>query len=177
MTLYLFRHAAVEDKYRGCYNGHIDIPISKEGLKEAKECFKTIEDINFDAIFCSTLQRAKQTLKSFSLKKEAVFSDLLREKSWGRHEGKSYDEVVAMEGASYENFEQWIKDLDGESYEDFTKKISQFLSQIKLLKADNILLVSHAGVIYTLIHLIKKCSLEEAFGINISYGDYYELNL
>ena len=177
MTLYLFRHAAVEERYRGCYNGHLDIPASSEGLKEAKERFKTLESVDFDAVFCSTLQRAKQTLQSFSLEKEVVFSDKLREKSWGRHEGKSYDEVVLMEGCSYENFDQWIEVLDGEPYKDFRENIVQFLSQLKCVKGENILVVSHAGVIYNLIHLIKKISLEEAFHINLSYGDYYLLKL
>lgn len=176
MRLYLFRHAAVEDAYRGRYNGHIDLSASVEGLDQAKQHFKELQTVQFDAVYCSTLQRAKQTLDVFGLQQEIFFSDLIREKSWGRHEGKSYDEVVAMEGKSYENFRQWIELLDGESYESFIQKIGQFLTELEVLNRENILVVTHAGVIYTLIHLIKHISLEEAFNCNTPYGNYYILD-
>ena len=177
MTLYLFRHAAVEQKYQGCYNGHIDINASKEGLKEAKENFETIKSVHFDAIFSSTLKRAKQTIESLGIIDNVIYSDIIREKSWGRHEGKNYDEVVAMESQSYENFYQWMEVMDGEDYQDFIDDIGDFLRKLSEESYENVLLMTHAGVIYVLVHLILGKSLEEAFNINISYGNYCKIKV
>lgn len=177
MTLYLFRHAAVEETYRGCYNGHRDIPASKEGLIEAKENFKAIKAVEFDAVYCSTLQRAKATLKALDIKQEVIYSDILREKSWGRHEGKSYDEIVEMEGVSYENFAQWLDVLDGEDYQVFIENIRLYLLALSEKPYKKIFIMTHAGIIYSIIHLLDKISLEASFAIKISYGSFLKIEL
>ncbi len=176
MKLYLVRHARVESGYVGCYNGHIDINASQDGLLEAKSNYEKLGTISFDALFCSTLQRARQTIELFDVKQDILYSDALREKSWGRHEGKTYDEVAEMECQAYENFEQWLSVLDGESVETFRQRVSSFFHTLCKQSFENVLVVTHAGVIYTLIHLLKGCSLEEAFGEQISYGEIYELD-
>lgn len=177
MTLYLFRHAAVAEAYRGRYNGHLDIPASQGGLMEAKENFQALKEIDFDAVYCSTLQRAKATLEVLQLKKEIIYRHDLREKSWGRHEGKSYDEVVDMEGREYKNFQQWLELLDGQNYQEFIENIALFLSDLAQKSYENVLLVTHAGVIYSIIHLIDKMSLESAFSTNLPYGNFYKISL
>ena len=177
MTLYLCRHGAVEDVYRGRYNGHLDIPASKAGLIEAKENFKALSDIDFDVVYCSTLQRAKATLDVLGVKQKIIYTEVLREKSWGRHEGKSYEEVVQMEARTYENFEQWLEVLDGQDHQKFIENIRQFLLSLAQNSYKNVLLMTHAGVIYSMIHLIDTIPLEEAFSINISYGNFYKISL
>jgi broad specificity phosphatase PhoE len=177
MKLYLFRHASVASNYQGCYNGHIDIPATNEGLREAKSNFQKLQPISFDALFCSPLQRARKTLESFNLEQEVSFSDLLREKSWGRHEGKSYEEIVEMEGVPYKSFSQWLDLLDGQSFEMFQKDVEKFLSSLADKEFENALIMTHAGVIYTIVYLLKQCSLEEAFGLKIPYGNFYEIDL
>jgi alpha-ribazole phosphatase/probable phosphoglycerate mutase len=170
MKITLVRHAEVIEEYQGKYNGHIDIPLSDKGKKQAIELAIKLKEENFDKIYCSDLLRARETLEAFSYKTEPIFTEFLREKSWGKHEGKSFEEIQT-EGIEYKNFEQWITSLDGENINNYQDKIQKyFYETIFEQNSENILIVTHSGVIKTLIRIIKNISLEKAFNINISYA-------
>ena len=176
MIITLVRHGEVIEAYRGKYNGHIDIGLSEHGKLQAKELAKKLKSTAFDRVYCSDLLRAKETLYEFSLTQEVIYSEQLREKSWGRHEGKSFDEIVA-EGIEYESFEQWIRVLDGESIENYKERVKEyFYETIFKQKAQNILVVTHSGLIKTLLHLTQKISLEEAFTTPLPYGSSISLD-
>ena len=173
MKIYLVRHAEVIEKYQGKYNGHIDIALSQNGKKQAKELAKKLKHIKFDKIYCSDLLRAKETLKAFNYTQKVIYSKKLREKSWGKHEGKSFDEIISQE-LTYINFEQWIKALDGENFLSYKNKIKEYFSTtiIQDTKEKNILIITHAGLIKTLISILKNISLEESFRISLPYASY-----
>ena len=173
MRLTLVRHCAVEQKYLGCYNGHIDIGLSEKGYKQAKELAKKLENENYDAVFCSDLIRAKESLKYFKNLKNIIYTDKLREKSWGEDEGKSYDEICKNKNITYESFSQWIDELGGESINEFTKRINSFFFEY-LLKAKykNILIITHSGVIKTFLSIYNKISLQDSFSQTLDYGSY-----
>ncbi len=167
MNITLIRHAEVEEKYIGCFNGHIDIDLSKQGRTEAKNLANTFYHDEFDGVFCSDLIRCKNTLKYFKQSKDAVYSELLREKSLGEHEGKKFEEL----GIKYENFGQFINSLDGERFDDFVSRVKDyFYDYLPSLGKENILVVTHAGVIRTLLCFYENITIEEAFSKNIEYG-------
>ena len=171
MKLYLVRHSEVVEKYLGRYNGHIDIPLSEKGRTDAKRLGKKLSHIRFERAFCSDLLRARQTIEAFDLSCDIVYSDRLREKSWGRHEGKNFEEIVE-EGVVYRNFEQWIDDLDGEPFERYSTRLQEYFEKVLLKQeARNVLVVTHAGVIKTLLALYGNVSVEKAFCISIPYGE------
>jgi len=172
----LVRHGEVLEEYQGKYNGHIDIGLSVNGKLQAKELGKKLKDRDFDRVYCSDLLRARETLQAFELDLEVSYTKELREKSWGRHEGKSFDEIQ-KEGIEYENFEQWIRALDGEDIDEYKEKIKHYFYKT-LLKQEskNILVVTHAGVIKTILHLTKNISLEEAFSIKLEYSSCISLD-
>ena len=170
MKITLIRHAQIDQKYQGHYNGHLDIGLSKQGYKDAKEFGKKLDCKEFDTIYCSDLKRAKETIKQFSCTQKIIYTDKLREKSWGKHEGMSFDEIISKDEIKYENFLQWIKALDGEDYESYIKRIKKFfIHQLPSTNKKNILIVTHAGVIRTLLHIFKDITLEEAFSIKVPY--------
>ncbi|MEN8302955.1 MAG: histidine phosphatase family protein [Campylobacterota bacterium] len=176
MKITLVRHSEVIKKYQGKYNGHIDIALSSKGKNDAKELAKKLQNIEFDKIYCSDLLRAKQTLAAFKLSQEPIYTNRLREKSWGRHEGKSFNEIQS-EGLEYKNFEQWISALDGEDIQKYTQRIQNYFYETLLKQqAKNILVVTHSGVIKTLLGITKNISLEEAFTINLPYSSYITLD-
>lgn len=172
MRFYFVRHSEVIEEYQGCYNGHIDIPLSEQGKEDAKVLAKKFSDIHFDKAFCSDLLRARQTIEAFQLNCEIVYTDKLREKSWGRHEGMSFEEII-KEGLEYRNFGQWIGALDGEPFESFALRVQNYFHEVLLKQeGENILVVTHAGVIKMLIALNEEISLEKAFAISLPYSGY-----
>jgi broad specificity phosphatase PhoE len=173
MRATLVRHAEVDERYKNCYNGHNDIGLSENGKIQAKEVAKKLDTMKFDAVFCSDLRRAKETLKHSSHIKDVIYTDKLREKSWGRHEGLSFDEIIAQGEIEYIDFLQWIEALDGEPYEEYINRVSGFfLEFLPSLEKENILVVTHAGVIRVLMSIIKNITLEEAFGISVKNGSF-----
>ncbi|MCW8894586.1 MAG: alpha-ribazole phosphatase family protein [Sulfurimonas sp.] len=178
MRVTLVRHSEVEKEFIGCYNGHNNIGLSENGKNQAKELAKKLDSQEFDAVFCSDLPRAKETLKHSLHVNDAIYTDKLREKSWGRHEGLSFDEIIAKGEIEYIDFLQWIQALDGEPYEEYKQRVKKFFTAyLPSLKKEHILVVTHAGVIRTLLTLKKNISLEEAFKIKIDYGDFIIENI
>ena len=177
MNITLVRHAEVDEAYHRCYNGHIDIGLSTKGKEEAKLLGKHHKEQAYDAVFCSDLQRCKQTLEAFELSVKPVYTAMLREKSWGRHEGKTFDEIIESEAFEYENFEQWINALDGEEYPAYIQRVESFFKGFLPANSyENVLVITHAGVIRVLMHLLQEISLEEAFSKSFAYSNYISLD-
>lgn len=170
MPITLVRHAEVETAYIGKYNGHIDIGLSERGKAQAQALAEKLQAQTYDEVYCSDLRRARDTLAAFSLDVEPIFTKALREKSWGRHEGKSFEEIEA-EGIKYENFTQWIEALDGERMEVFQSRVFNFLHSIEQ-RDKNILVVTHAGVIKVLQSVHNRMSLENTFYTSIGYAEF-----
>lgn len=178
MRVTLVRHCEVEERYKNCYNGHNDIGLSENGYIQAKELAKKLDALKFDAVFCSDLRRAKESIKYSLHVKNAIFTKRLREKSWGKHEGLSFDEIVAQGGIEYIDFLQWIDSLDGEAREEYIKRIEEFfLFFLPSLNKKSVLVVTHAGVIRVLMSIIKNITLEEAFGTKVKNGSLTEIEL
>ena len=176
MNLVLVRHAEVLKEYIGKYNGHIDIPLSSDGKLQAKKLALTLKDMKFDKIYCSDLTRAKETLDAFHIDAtKIIYTDRLREKSWGKHEGKSFQEIENS-GIKYIDFQQWIDALDGQNMQEYILDINDYFETTILKeKCENILVVTHAGAIRSFLSVIKNISLEETFNIKIPYGSYLKV--
>ena len=106
-----------------------------------------------------------------------IYTQALREKSWGKHEGMTFDAITKRDGLIYQDFLQWINALDGEPYDDYIERIKTFFTTtLPLTPYNNVLVVTHAGVIRVLMHLLQKIPLEEAFSINFPYSAYTTLD-
>ena len=177
MKITLVRHGEVDEKYHKCYNGHIDIGLSRKGEEQAKTVAKLLQNKEFDLVYCSDLLRAKETLRPCKQYEDVLFTKRLREKSWGKHEGMTFDEIIAAGEIRYENFPQWIEALDGEPYETYIERIKVFfLEYLPVQNANTVLVVTHAGVIRVLIALVQGLSLEEAFCIDVPYASAVEFD-
>ncbi|MBL0708133.1 MAG: histidine phosphatase family protein [Sulfurimonas sp.] len=173
MKITLLRHARVEEKYLNCYNGHIDIGLCKDGLLDAKDLAKHFKEKEFDSIYSSDLLRARETLSAFIDSDAIIYTQELREKSWGVHEGLSFEEICKQDSLKYENFGQWIEALDGESIEEFKTRVENFFFKtLASSKSKNVLVMTHSGVIKTFIALVEKIPLEEAFSYSIPYSSF-----
>jgi len=177
MRVTLVRHAEVQENYIGKYNGHIDIPLSKNGKNQAKEVAQKLSHVKFDKIYCSDLIRAKQTLEAFEIETDPIYTDKLREKSWGKHEGKSFQEIQE-EGIEYIDFEQWLLALDGEDLNSYKERVREYFYET-IFKDDcqNILVVTHSGVIKTMLGIVKDLSLEETFSIELPYSAFITIDI
>lgn len=105
-TIYLVRHGHSEGNEKGVFG--TDPELTDLGKQQATELAEQLKNLSFDAIFSSHLTRAKQTAKIIALERKIAIqtNELLREKYWGKLEGRLKKEVRQELG---ELFEKAIK--------------------------------------------------------------------
>lgn len=96
--IYLVRHGETEWNKLGKLQGQTDIPLTEDGMQQARALRAKLEGINFSAAFTSDLSRAKRTAE-IVLEGQPVAvieTPLLRESSYGTFEGSHFSEMDAF---------------------------------------------------------------------------------
>ena len=137
MNIYVLRHGQTDYNVQGKFQGQVDVPINETGKKQAKQIAKELENITFDVIFSSPLQRAIQTAKIVT-NSDVIIDNRLIERSFGKLEGKY----------SINNYEERLEEFQIESIEHLNKRVYEFINEIieKYKHCNNILLTTHACV-------------------------------
>ena len=95
--IFLFRHGETEWSLAGRHTGLTDIPLTKNGRKEAKLLAKSLKKIQFDHVLCSPLIRAKETCAIAGFESIAYYDNDLVEWNYGEYEGKTTQEIRAID--------------------------------------------------------------------------------
>ena len=119
------------------------------------------KEFNIQKIISSDLKRAKQTAEIINgeLKLPIEYTEKLREMNNGKIAGMLNEEVEKLyPGLYYNTLAIDEKYPGGESPLDFYKRIKNSFYEIinENTKLDNILLVTHSGVINIIYHIIKN---------------------
>lgn len=138
--LYFMRHGETALNRRGVFQGRIDAPLSGKGVEQASETGDHIRSIGltFDAVFCSPLGRARQTLEA-ALPDQAYQTDAsLQEIDFGSLDGTPNSENLIGPYGDY------FKRFGGESEDDACERICSALDAIMSVHAqERVLVVSH----------------------------------
>lgn len=143
MELIYLRHGQTEWNVTGRLQGRADVPLNEIGIEGAKAAGKILRKYTFDAIFCSPLIRAVDTLRYALPGAEPILDDRLAEWSFGPLEGKVFP---------WDSFrERWYfgqPPMEGvEQIEDVVARVSSFYQEKKALYPHGrILVVAHGGV-------------------------------
>jgi len=190
-TIYLIRHGEVGDSNPRRYNGHIDVPLSENGVEQIKrlavflsgEVSKRVsgkagkrESTQLKAVYCSGLERAVKSAEiiaePFGL--EPVVVDGLKERSFGEWEGMTFDEV----GEKWPDaFNAWADDplrfspIGGESTLETRERVMPAFNKIvDDHKGEEIAVVSHGGVTRVILCEMLGMPLENIFRIEQDFG-------
>lgn len=169
MKLIIVRHAETTEnrKEKGKFHGNTHGKLSKNGKQQAKKLATRLSKEQIDIIYCSDLNRAKETLKPYLKlnKVPVIYTKELREGHMGVFTGKTKDEYLAWKES--EAGKRWLSKFErkldwalpgGESSNDLKKRASRVLEKImKKEKGKNVLIMTH-GKIKTmmLVYLLKK---------------------
>lgn len=192
-NIYLFRHGRTFYNEKNIFTGWKDIPLSKNGIKDAKVLAKKLKNKKIDLAFSSDLKRAKKTLKEI-LKShrgvKVIIDKRLKERSYGKLEGKSHAMFANKEGEEdYKTLLHWhkIDHLRGKEKEDFIKAVGQ--AELKVVrrsyfvkppKGESIQMVDKrvSSFIKDLIKLMKKRKINVAISAHgnsmRSFRRYFE---
>ncbi|MBI5466420.1 MAG: histidine phosphatase family protein [Candidatus Kerfeldbacteria bacterium] len=160
VTIIFESHGTTFDNEADLSSGIFDVELSPLGEKQAQELGERHKGDNFDAIFCSDLQRSYKTAEiAFMGRSMAIIKDArLRECDYGDWTRWPKVEVEADKGnrisTPYPN---------GQSFEQTTALIKSFL--VDLLKNYNnkkVMIIGHRATQYGLENLIKGVPLKQA---------------
>lgn len=121
-------------------------PLNENGKKQAIEVGKEIRKLNIDRIYCSPIERAKDTLRLFELDKSipVIIEKRIKERNMGIYEKVPFQQLKLDEFWNY-NSDRFYPEL--ETMKNVYERISEFLNELKSSNGNNnILLVTHGGV-------------------------------
>lgn len=189
-VIFLLRHGET-DGPKKVYKGHIDVPLSNNGIEQIEKVSETLKklqkkyELNRKIILSSPLKRALKTAEilSKSLAIEFKKLDILKERSFGKWEGMTIDEIIS---AYPEDFERWRQNPakfsppDGESTLDVSVRAKKAIEEIiKGYKGYQIFITAHGGINRVILCNILNIPLENIFRIEQDFAclniiEFYE---
>ncbi|BBO74308.1 alpha-ribazole phosphatase [Desulfosarcina widdelii] len=159
--IFLLRHGSLQtaDNEKR-FIGQTDLSLSEKGRRQAKFWSRQLIDWPLDAIFCSDLQRCRETADVIAQKNRAVITPLaeFREINLGQWEGMRFDQVKQLYPDA---FAQRGRDIagfrppGGESFNDLQQRVVRVFERQVGRNDGNLLFVGHAGVNRVLLcHLL-----------------------
>ena len=163
--LLLVRHGNTELNSAERYWGHTDVRLSAAGLKQAERLRRRLADEKIGAVYSSDLSRARVTAEIIASGRhsEVITCAELREINFGELEGLTFAQVSQLYP---EVAKLWVerspklKYPGGESIEEFSNRVSQFLSRLeKHTPQETILIVAHSASLRILVSYLMGLEL------------------
>ena len=176
----LLRHGSTEQNREKIFLGQSDIPLSEDGKEEAHKAAIILSKMQMHnpIIWSSTLSRARETaiIISENTTKGIIactYLDGFQEINLGSWDGKYISEIKTRFPEEYRkrgrDILRYKQGNSSENFYDLRYRVIRTLEEV-LSKSDenqDIIIVSHAGPIRTIIAECNDISLEEAIKISI----------
>lgn len=163
MIIYLTRHGKTNQNKDHLVSGNSNhAQLIEEGKNQAEKIGKFLRDKKVDIILSSPLDRALNTAKIINkhISTKLDTSDLLREFDFGDLDGKSEEHEV-KDLLEKRRLDLSTKAPNGGSYLDLLNNASEFIKKIEKLKQETILVISHAGIMRSLLASLTKEKIKE----------------
>ena len=175
MRIILARHGETDYNKNKMVQGHIDIPLNEEGIRQGIAAGKKIKDYDIDIAYSSVLGRAYDTARYMldnsnsedNKKLEVIKDKKLIEKSYGGYEGVSFAEY----GAGMKAGETRGMELDSEAAD---RVEAFFKEKYEEHPEKTMLAVCHGGLIRSFLTQkgIKEVGRGVIINTSVSILDY-----
>jgi alpha-ribazole phosphatase len=172
----LIRHMQPAVHVRGRVCGRLDVSLSARGARGARQLARTLDSIQLEALYTSPAQRALETADPLAEQHEitpTIDADL-HEIDFGHFEGRTYDEIARRHPDLYHHWMEHptlIHFPGGESYDDLRRRTLSASERIRAAyPGRTVAIVTHAGVIRTLIAHSLAMPPDALFRIDQAYG-------
>ncbi len=154
--LTLIRHGAIAASLDGCYVGRLNEPLSVKGKLQATRLANCLQKRNIDALWCSPALRAVETSVPIAKQLNLTVSNKkdLDEVDFGRWEGMTFEQICSADPHLVTKWSELAEDFcfpEGESHIKFQQRVARVVKDIRNSEQTNIVLVTHGGVIRSLI--------------------------
>jgi broad specificity phosphatase PhoE len=137
----LVRHGETEWSANGRHTSYTDLPLTRNGERQAREIGARLSGRRFAAVLCSPKRRARDTADLAGLAVTEVTDDLL-EWNYGRYEGITTPDIRRDHQPGWDLWRDGSP--DGESPEQVGARIDRVLKRaVELLPDGDVALVGH----------------------------------
>jgi alpha-ribazole phosphatase len=174
MEVYIIRHTPVAIGKDTCY-GQSNVPLADTFLQDAEKLKNQLPN-DFDAIYCSPLERCKDLATALEYTNIHIDNALL-EMNFGDWENKKWNDL------NQEDLNNWMTDFvkvktpNGENLIELFDRVKQFLDNLRKQQHKKVLLITHAGVIRCVWTYLLQIPLTNIFKIPVDYGQKLIINL
>ena len=171
MRLYFVRHTKVGVQSGICY-GQSDVRLSNDFKSDFKLVSSRVKNIP-ESVYSSPLNRCVK-LANY-LANDPICDSRLMELNFGEWEMKKWADLnddVAKE---------WMDDYihrscpGGESFLELIMRLDSFLNELQT--QEDVLIITHGGIIRAAYHLLNKVPLNKLFDIEVEFGSLHEFEL
>lgn len=169
LRIYLARHGQTDWNAARRLQGWTDIPLNETGRAQARELASLLSGVRFDRIYCSALQRSRETAEAVADGAQIVSLKELNEQAHGKFEGRLFDgsdpaliaEFLRRRSDPYDTLD------GGESHLDHKARLKMALDTIRGNHADGgqILIIGHGGTNSLILQLLSGSRADMTFGI------------
>jgi probable phosphoglycerate mutase len=161
--IYLIRHGETEWAASGRHTGRTDIPLTQRGREQAVHLLPIFEDVSFEVILSSPLQRARQTAEIAGLVSRLEICDDLMEWDYGDYEGLTTQEIRLQ----VPGWTVWTHPCpNGESGEAISQRVDRVIERIAKASG-NVALFAHGHF----LRLLASRWIEQSY----DFGRYLQL--
>ncbi|WP_320670427.1 histidine phosphatase family protein [Patulibacter defluvii] len=147
--LWLARHGETEWARALRHTGRTDVPLTAHGREQAAALGPRLRAIDFAAVRCSPLRRARETLELALPGVAATLDDDLQERDYGVAEGRTTTELRA----EHPGWDSWTVAIDGaETIDQVGERADRAIARALAEAGDagDVLLVAHGHLLRVL---------------------------
>jgi broad specificity phosphatase PhoE len=168
MKITAVRHGETTGNVRQITQSHAPGELTGKGIEQAKKLGLLLQDERFDFAYSSDLKRASDTALIILQKHtnvELVQTPLLRERSLGSLDGKTYDSVPLE---LYDASDTDRRPPQGESWRDVQTRLASLLNEMYVKHPQaHVLIVSHGWTLKVLRSLLTELSFHDSLAAHI----------
>lgn len=147
--IYFVRHGQTDANMNKIIAGQQDVPLNARGVEQAKETALNLQDIKFDACYCSPLKRAKQTCEAILKYHKGlvpVYDDRLKARYYGQVENQP-ESAITFNRWKVGDDDAQTKALELETIMDLYQRVAACFDEIRdKYPEQNVLVIAHSCI-------------------------------
>jgi len=158
------------------------VPLTKTGIKQAKNIAKYLKPLNISKIYTSPVERAQKTAEIVAKHNSVDYTidNRLIEIDMGKFTGKPYDEIIASNGNVFLKFYQGETEIAHNGVETFAEVKKRVLDIIDFVTKEhpnqNVLLVTHMDPIKAMLSTVLDLKPQSLFELIIANASLTIIN-
>jgi alpha-ribazole phosphatase len=175
LEIYLIRHTRVAVEPGVCY-GQTDVSLSGDSYIDIESVKNRLDNV-LNAIYISSPSQRCSLLARSLTTSQVIFDKRLMELDFGDWELKEWSSL------NQDQLNKWMNDFvyeccpNGESYHRMFERVIQCYGELLEQNIQNLVIITHSGVIRSILSHVLSIPLKKSFALKIDYGSISKITI